>query len=245
MSQAPVELIIAAFPSETAADGALQDLRKIEKEGQIRIVDAAVLRRDAASKLHIKETADMGGGKGAAIGGTVGAIIGLAATGPIGWAILGGAAVGGLLAKLRDGGFPDAKLREIGESLPPKSSAIIAVVEDRWAQKAEKELQERGAKVVREQLKADIAQQLAAGKEIVYGATVAEGGVAITRVVSDDKSSEMQVAIATGDEVIIASARTTSDPALEGTATPAPAVEAEKVESPAPASGEAAGTGPS
>jgi uncharacterized membrane protein len=37
---------------------------------------------------------------------------------------------GGVWGKVRDKGFKDEDLRSIGESLPPGSSAIIAVAED-------------------------------------------------------------------------------------------------------------------
>ena len=77
-----------------------------------------MLRRDSLNELHITETADKGFGKGAVLGGVAGAPVGLVA-GPIGWVTLGGAAVGGLAAKLRDGGFPDARLKQIGERLTP------------------------------------------------------------------------------------------------------------------------------
>ncbi len=218
MSRGPVVLLVGAFPGEGVADSALQDLRQAERDDQIRIVDAAVLRRDAASKLHIKETADMGGGRGAAIGGTLGAIVGLA-TGPVGWVALAGAAVGGLLAKMHDAGFPDERLREIGEALPPRSSAIIAVVEDRWADQAERQMQERGAKVLRQQLKEDIAEQLAAGKEVVYGAAVADGRVAVIRAVDDGATAATESA--SGSEAV--------------GATPTSAAEAQSAKTPEPA----------
>jgi uncharacterized membrane protein len=45
-------------------------------------------------------------------------------------AVVGGGA-GGLWGKIRDKGFKDEDLKQIGESLPPGSSAIIAIAEDR------------------------------------------------------------------------------------------------------------------
>lgn len=47
-------------------------------------------RRDQKNKLHIKETGDWGGGKGAVVGGPLGGAIGLLA-GPVGLIDLAGA----------------------------------------------------------------------------------------------------------------------------------------------------------
>ena len=69
----PIQLIVAAYQDEKAADEALDELKAAKWAGLIGIKDAAVIRKDQKGKLHIKETGDMGGGKGAVIGGVVGA----------------------------------------------------------------------------------------------------------------------------------------------------------------------------
>ena len=134
-----------------------------------------MLRKDEQGKLHIKETADMGGGKGAVIGGVLGGVVGVLA-GPIGWAALGGAVIGGLAAKLKDGGFKDERLKKLGEGLGPGNSAIVAVVELTWVKQVEKAMADAGAQAVTEELSADIAKQLAAGGEVAYTALATEDG---------------------------------------------------------------------
>lgn len=62
----PIQLIAAAFKDEASAKVALNSLRQAQKERVIKIEDTAVPRNDEKGKWHIKETADMGGGKGAA-----------------------------------------------------------------------------------------------------------------------------------------------------------------------------------
>ena len=144
MSDVPVQLIVAAFQDEKAADEALKGLKQARKENLIRIENAAVLRKDQKGKLHIKETADMGGGKGAALGGVAGAAIGLIAGPALLVPVAVGALVGGLAAKLRDSGFSDERLKKVGEGLQPGSSAIIAIVEHKWVEQVEKEMEEAG-----------------------------------------------------------------------------------------------------
>ena len=182
MSEVPVQVVIAAFAEEKAADGVLQELKQAKWAGLIGIQNAAVLRRDQKNKLHIKETGDWGGGKGAAAGGALGATVGLL-LGP--GALLAGAAgalIGGLAAKLRDSGFSDARLKTVGESLKPGTSAIIAIIEHKWVDELEKEMAEAGADVFTETIAADIAQQLDAGREVAYTALSATDAFAASRV---------------------------------------------------------------
>jgi uncharacterized membrane protein len=110
MTDVPIQLLVAAFEGEREAEEVLKGLKAARKKRVIGIQDAAVLRRDQKGKLHIKETGDWGGGKGAAAGAAVGVTVGIL-TGGAGL-LLGAAAaaIGGLAAKLRDSGFSDARL---------------------------------------------------------------------------------------------------------------------------------------
>jgi uncharacterized membrane protein len=155
----PIDVVVAAYPDEGGAKNALHDLEEAKKSGVINIMDAAVLTKGEDDKLHISETADKGFGRGALIGGVAGAAVGLLA-GPIGWAALGGGVIGGLAAKLHDGGFPDDRLRQVGEGLTPGSSALLAVVEETWVPAAERMLRETASDIVTEAVAADVAAQL-------------------------------------------------------------------------------------
>lgn len=161
-SDVPIEVIVAAFDSENGAEEALHDLKEVKKEGLIGIRNAAVLWKDDKDKLRFKETADMRGGKGAVVGGVIGGVVGLIFPPSVLATAAVGAAVGGLSAKLRDSGFPDERLRRIGEGLKPNTSALIAVIEHDWVRQVEDELRELGADVLTEAVRADIAAQLEA-----------------------------------------------------------------------------------
>lgn len=205
MTDVPLQIIVAAFQEEDAADGALKALKEAKKEKLISIDNAAVIRKDEEGKLHIKETADMGGGKGAGIGALVGGAIGLLA-GPLGVASGGalGAAVGGITAKLYDGGFKDERLEQIGGSLEPGTSAIVAVIEHRWVADLERELAEEGANVMTTALAADIAEQLQKGGEVSYTAISGEEGVAGGRVAATEDEAEVSGFIATEEGMVAA-----------------------------------------
>lgn len=154
--QAPVQAVVAAFKTPDGASKALAELKTVGGD-VLAVKEAAVLVRDADNKLQIKESHHMA--KGAVVGGVAGAVVGLIA-GPVGWAALGGAAIGGLANRLRDTGFPDARLRQIGEALTPGTSALVAIVEHRWVLDVEQRLRAQAADVMTEAVRADIAAQL-------------------------------------------------------------------------------------
>ena len=190
MSDVPVQLIVAAFKNEKSAQDALDMLKQAQKEKLIKIENAAVLRKDEKGKLHIKETADMGGKKGATLGGVAGAAIGLIAGPALLVPAAVGALVGGLAAKARDSGFSDARLKALGEGLTPGSSAIVAVVEHRWVAEVERAMAEEGADLFTQALSADISQQLEAGHEVSYTAISSETGFAAARVAGGEDQVE-------------------------------------------------------
>jgi uncharacterized membrane protein len=190
MSEVPVQLIVAAFNDEKTAKEALKALKQAQKEKLIKIDNAAVLSKDEKGKLHIKETADMGGKKGAALGGVAGAAIGLIAGPALLVPVAVGALVGGLTAKLRDSGFSNARLETLGESLKPGSSAIVAVVEHTWVSQVEDAMAEAGADMMTASISADISAQLDAGHEVAYTAISSQEGFAAARVAGGEDEIE-------------------------------------------------------
>ena len=167
MTDVPVQVIVAAFNDVNGASNALKTLQEAKHDDLIGIEDAAVITKDSSGKVKIKETADMRAGKGATIGAVAGGVIGLLA-GPVGWAALGGGVIGGLAAKLHDGGFPDDRLKQLGEGLTPSSSALVAVIDHRWVAEVEQELAHQQADLVTQSLSDDIHKQLTAGEDVTY-----------------------------------------------------------------------------
>jgi uncharacterized membrane protein len=241
MSDVPVQVVISAFQDEQGAKQALDELKQAKWAGLIGIQDAAVLRMDQKGKLHIKETGDWGGGKGAVVGGVIGGVVGLLA-GPVGWLGLTGAVIGGLAAKLSDTGFSDDRLKELGAALQPGTSAIVAVIEHKWVAQLEKAMEEAGADVLTEEISADIAAQLEAGREVAYSALSTQDGLTTGRVaVGDD---EIQVsgmtltaegfvageAVATEEGVIAHRVIGTDEGVVEAVAVAGPEEEAKAIE---------------
>lgn len=201
MSDVPVQLIVAAFNDEKSAGETLKQLKAAKRERLIGIVNAAVLVKDEKGKLHIKEIADMGGGKGAALGGVAGAAIGVIAGPALLVPAAVGALVGGLAAKLRDSGFSNERLKTLGEGLKPGSSAIVAVVEHKWVAQVEEAMREAGVDLIVAELSGDIAGQLEAGHQVAYTALASQEGFAVGRVAGNEEEMEGGMLVVGEDEI--------------------------------------------
>jgi uncharacterized membrane protein len=83
-----------------------------------KVGNVAVLHVKPDGKAKFVESKDWGAGRGALLGGAIG-IIG----GPLG--IVAGGGIGALAAKLRDSGFKNDQLEQLGKSLTPNGSAVV------------------------------------------------------------------------------------------------------------------------
>jgi uncharacterized membrane protein len=210
MSEAPVQLLVAAFTEEDAADKVFEQLKQAKKEKLIHIQDVAVIKRDADSKIHINEPKDWKAGKGAGVGALIGAALGII-TGPgVILTTAAGAAIGGLAAQLRDAGFPDDQLKQVGEALKPGTSAIVAIIEHTWVADLEQEMQAQGAQVMRQTISEDITKQLEAGRDVAYSAVAAEGVASVQRVSVGKDDAQIDSATITQDALSATSATATA-----------------------------------
>ena len=157
----PVELIVAAFQGEDKAGEVLDTLKQLEKEEIIFLVNAAVMTKDKKGKVSIKETQDVGAGKGALFGAIAGGLVGLLG-GPVGVVVgaAAGAATGGVAASKIDMGFPDDTLKELQGSLTDGSSAILALIQHEWVDRVVEELEKHEAALFRQALKEELVTQL-------------------------------------------------------------------------------------
>ena len=132
-TQSAVSVIAAFYSNENDANLVLQSLEQMQKDGAVKLLDAAVMvRNEETGKLKIKETAEVTGRKGAVGGAVAGGIIGVIFPPSILATAAIGAAAGAVLGHFTDQGFKNNLLKEVGENLPPGGSAIVAVVEETW-----------------------------------------------------------------------------------------------------------------
>jgi len=140
MTTSTVEVFVATYDTEDGAAAASNAFQAAQRDGAIDLIDAAVIVHTADDKVKIEETADPSGKKWAKRGAIAGGVVGLIFPPSIIVSAAVGGGAGGIWGKVRDKGFKDEDLKQIGNSLPPGSSAIIAVAEDRMVEQLERAL---------------------------------------------------------------------------------------------------------
>jgi hypothetical protein len=106
-----------------------------------KVGNTAVLHVKPDGKPKFIESKDWGAGRGALLGGAIG-IIG----GPLG--IVAGGSIGALASKLRDSGFKNDQLEQLGKSLSPNGSAVVLEIAPDVVPTAEQLLKTLGAQEV-------------------------------------------------------------------------------------------------
>lgn len=153
------ELIAAIYPTEDGAKNTFDQLQQMQKDDIIHIVDAATMRKEADGKVHTYQ-ADIPHAKSAAIkGGVIGAVVGVIFPPTILAATALGAVAGGIGGKTMNVALKADGIKQTANDLEPGTSAIIAVIEDKWVDKVVKGL-EGYSKLLREGLDADAAAAL-------------------------------------------------------------------------------------
>lgn len=148
--------VVASFQTPDGASSALQLLKSVWGD-VVALKEAAVVVRDGDDKLQIKESHHVA--LGAVVGAIVGTVVGLI-VGPVGPVAAGGAAIGALANRLRDTGFPDERLKRIGEALTPGTSVLVAIVEPPSVIELERKLRMAAPDVTIETVRVDLASQL-------------------------------------------------------------------------------------
>jgi uncharacterized membrane protein len=130
----PARLVVVSCSSRAEAERALVALGGLKAD----VLDAIVVTRSESGRVELRQTHQVAAGEGVVAGGTVGFVAGMLLGGPVGVALLG--MLGGGVWGARDTGVPDARLRELGESLTPGGALFCVLV------------QADGAPAVREEL---------------------------------------------------------------------------------------------
>lgn len=134
------ELIVAAYKNGLEAQESFNRLQEAANQHDFKFIDAAVMAKDANGKITITETSDPRPRDGRTVGAVAGWLLGMlfAPAGLAGaafGAVLGaaaGAVVGSTVSAAVDSGMEDDYFYTILNQLPPTSSAIMVVVEDKW-----------------------------------------------------------------------------------------------------------------
>ncbi|MFE7843658.1 DUF1269 domain-containing protein [Microbacterium sp. NPDC057407] len=139
MATENLALVVGSYDDTAIASEDYQALRSGQDAGGYEIVGAVVLSRDKDGKVEVKEHGDKSVGHGAAWGAGAGVVVGLFAP-PLLAATAVGAGIGAILGKIKKNREEKQFGVDVDEYLAPGTSALVAVVDDRWADKVEKAL---------------------------------------------------------------------------------------------------------
>jgi uncharacterized membrane protein len=138
-SDVPVDLYLAVYDGPDTAQDDWDAIKALARDDVITLLALVLLSREQDGKIHVKDNGHEVG-VGAAIGAVGGALVGLIFP-P---ALLASAAVGAGLGA-GTGGLVDHRMKkeikaDVENDMPPGSSAILAVFEERWMAEIEQAL---------------------------------------------------------------------------------------------------------
>ncbi|MFJ1624632.1 DUF1269 domain-containing protein [Streptomyces sp. NPDC088190] len=147
------------FPSAEGAESMETSLKSLQKEGLIKIVDAAVVSWPAdRAKPRTKQLLNLVGA--GALGGTFwGMLFGLIFLMPLLGAAIG-AAAGALGGKLADVGIDDDFIAEVKEQVTPGTSALFLLTTDEVPDRIGQALPHGGAELLHSNLDARSEERL-------------------------------------------------------------------------------------
>ena len=139
MSDEPLDVLIAVYLIPDLAKQDFDGLVKLLEDKQVESDGVVLVSKDAEGEVHVEETGDHLGKKGAKVGGGAGLALGLFAP-PLLAATAVGAAAGGLMGKFARKRVSAGIGEKMDEALPPGSAGVIAVYDHAHADVVDKTL---------------------------------------------------------------------------------------------------------
>jgi uncharacterized membrane protein len=126
MSDDHKDVLIAAYLFEDLAQKDFEAILKLAEDKTITIEGVAVVQKDPDGEVHVNQTGDHLGRKGAKLGGGAGLVVGLLAP-PLLAATAIGAAAGATVGKFAKHRIESGIGDKLDAALPPGSGGLIAI----------------------------------------------------------------------------------------------------------------------
>jgi uncharacterized membrane protein len=165
-------VVLVGFEENDKAYEAFSELKSLSDQKQLTARSAAVVERDQAGELHIKDSFDAETGLAAAGGGLVGMLLGLIG-GPYGMllGLTGGALAGGSF-EMNRGDEQDEVLTQINAAINPGHTVLVAQVNEPTVAVLDKAMGDLGGVVLRRS-EADVLTELEAAEDAAQAAQAA------------------------------------------------------------------------
>jgi uncharacterized membrane protein len=169
MSDKQKDVVIAAYLFEDLAKQDFDAVLKLAEDKSITVEGVVLVQKDADGEVHVEETGDHLGRKGAKLGGGAGLVVGLFAP-PLLAATAIGAAGGALMGKFARHRLESGIGEKMDAALPPSSGGVIALYDSDGADAVDKALGNA--------VKKSVAQiDGASAKELKAGLAEAQAGM--------------------------------------------------------------------
>ena len=139
-------LYSATYPDSTSAASDLDALKAAQKSEEFKIVGAVLISRDASGKVAVKESGATPTVEGAWLGAAGGFVLGLFAP-PLLLATAVGAGIGAGIGDLVKRHEQKELGMQLDDVVPPNTSAVIVVADDKYADKVDAALSKATKKV--------------------------------------------------------------------------------------------------
>jgi uncharacterized membrane protein len=133
MSDDHKDVLIAAYLFEDLAQKDFDAILKLAEDKTITIEGVAVVQKDPDGEVHVNQTGDHLGRKGAKLGGGAGLVVGLLAP-PLLAATAIGAAAGATVGKFAKHRLESGIGEKLDAALPPGSGGLIAIYDSDGAE---------------------------------------------------------------------------------------------------------------
>jgi uncharacterized membrane protein len=160
----PENVLAVGFDDDRAAFEALTTLKELDSQGQVRVVEAAVVTRSDDGQVHVKDEVGDDQLIGTASGGLIGLVIGILG-GPLG-VLIGGASglLLGSLYDMADADDTDSVLGEMSKMVEVGRNSLLAQVVEQSPEVIDAAMARMSGTVVR-RAKYEVAGEIAAAEE--------------------------------------------------------------------------------
>jgi uncharacterized membrane protein len=165
-------VVVVGFDDNSKAYEGLSTLKSLSDQQQLTAKSAAVVERDPAGTLQVKDSFEAGTGAATVGGGFVGMLLGVIG-GPVGMVLglTGGALAGGSF-ELRRADDQDEVLTQLNAAINPGHTVLVAQVNEPSEQVLDKAMANLGGTVVRRS-EADVLSELEATEDAAHAAQAA------------------------------------------------------------------------
>jgi uncharacterized membrane protein len=151
------ELIVLSFPTEADAAATLNELRGLEKQGQVHFNDTAIVTRDPDGTAHVRNELSSATETGATVGAIIGGLVFLAF--PV-VGIVGGALAGGAIGAATKSGVSGEFVKELQDQIEPGSSALFLVLDSANVEAVRPVLSRHPGRLVQTSLDSEVEESL-------------------------------------------------------------------------------------